>query len=179
MAHLHTGPGGHDTTVSALVFMEDPARLLVHFHRKLDVWLQPGGHVEHDENPWQAVIRELREEAGYEIDQLEVLHPFTPVQGLEHDNQHPTPAILNTHEIGGSGHWHSDLSFVFVAASEPRHAPAEGESTQLRWVEIAGIDEAQVTPDLAKIAKAVAANVLPSWIRVPAVDWSLETWRGR
>lgn len=178
MAHLHTGPDGHDTTVSALIFREQPTRLLVHFHRKLDVWLQPGGHVEHDENPWQAVIREIHEETGYEVDQLEVLHPFAPLQSLVHDNQHPTPAILNTHEIG-TGHWHSDLSFVFVAASDPRHPPAQGESTELRWVELAEIDAAGVMPDLATIAKAVAADVLPSWIRLPAADWLLETWRGR
>lgn len=179
MAHLHTGPGGHDTTVSALVFRASPTRLLVHWHRKLDRWLQPGGHVEHDENPWQAVVRELREEAGYDVDQLDVLHPFPPLAGLTHDNQHPTPAILNTHEIG-RGHWHSDLSFVFVAADEPRHAPADGESRQLTWLEVSKMPGHEgVSSDLATIAAAVAHDVLPTWERTPATRWPLETWAGR
>lgn len=177
MPHLHTGPDGHDSTVSALVFQESPTRLLVHWHRKLGRWLQPGGHVEHDENPWQAVIRELREEAGYDADQLEVLTPTPPLVGLTHDSQHPTPAILNTHEIG-TGHFHSDLSFVFVAAVQPRHLPVDGESRELRWLTVTSLrDIANVSEDLSIIAEALARDVLPGWHRTPAADWLLETWR--
>lgn len=174
MAHLHTGPGGHDSTVSALVFRGD--ELYVHWHRKLERWLQPGGHVDHDENPWQAVVRELREEAGFDVDQLDVLHPFPRIEGLTHDHLHPTPAVVNTHQIG-TGHWHADLTFVFVTDDDPRHPPAAGESARVGWMRVAELADTEgVSSDLAAIATAVSAHVLPHWLRIPAAQWSLETW---
>lgn len=69
MPHIHTEPGQHDLTVSAYIVRMDlpePA-IILHKHRKLNKWLQFGGHVEPHENPWQAVQREIREESGYEL----------------------------------------------------------------------------------------------------------------
>jgi 8-oxo-dGTP pyrophosphatase MutT (NUDIX family) len=40
-------------------------------HRKLGMWLPPGGHVEPGETPDEAVRREVREETGLEIDFVE------------------------------------------------------------------------------------------------------------
>ena len=60
MAHIHNEPGQHDLTVSAFIInvsdKENPKILLCR-HKKLGKLLQPGGHVELDENPWQAVLR--------------------------------------------------------------------------------------------------------------------------
>lgn len=53
-------------TASALVLL--PQReILVLYHRKLGVWLYPGGHVEATETPDEAVIREVREETGLDV----------------------------------------------------------------------------------------------------------------
>jgi len=41
-------------------------RIILHKHRKLNKLLQFGGHVELDETPWQAVLREIAEESGYD-----------------------------------------------------------------------------------------------------------------
>lgn len=37
-------------------------------HKKLDVWLQPGGHVEENETPEEAAIREAKEETGLDVE---------------------------------------------------------------------------------------------------------------
>ena len=84
MPHLHTQPHGHDVTISAWILRQFPSdgvrrqqwKALVHKHRKMNLWIQPGGHVEHTENPWQALAHELHEETGYSIDQLSVLQPW-------------------------------------------------------------------------------------------------------
>jgi len=39
-------------------------RVLLHYHRKLGLWLPPGGHVEHGELPDEAAVREVLEETG-------------------------------------------------------------------------------------------------------------------
>jgi 8-oxo-dGTP diphosphatase len=66
MAHIHTKPGQHDFTASAFIIRIDTPKpkVLLHMHKKLGVLLQPGGHIELNENPWQAVHHEIEEETG-------------------------------------------------------------------------------------------------------------------
>ncbi len=49
-------------TASALII--DEGKVLSVYHKKLGVWLYPGGHIEADENPEEALFREVREETG-------------------------------------------------------------------------------------------------------------------
>lgn len=52
-------------TASGLV-SDSRGRFLLHFHPKLGIWLPPGGHIEENEEPQDAVLREIREETGLE-----------------------------------------------------------------------------------------------------------------
>ena len=63
MAHIHEKI---DFTVAIFV-VHDRKVLLIH-HRRLDKWLPLGGHVELDEEPEQAALRETREESGFEVE---------------------------------------------------------------------------------------------------------------
>lgn len=63
MAHIHYAI---DFTVAIFV-VHDGKILLIH-HRKLNKWLPLGGHVELDEDPEQAALREAREESGLEVE---------------------------------------------------------------------------------------------------------------
>ena len=42
--------------------------ILLHFHPKVKMWLPPGGHIELNEDPNQAVIREVYEETSIEVE---------------------------------------------------------------------------------------------------------------
>lgn len=89
---------------------------VLHLHRRLARWLQPGGHVEAGEHPAAAALRESGEETG-----LALAHPRgAPV--LVHVDVHP--AAL--------GHRHLDLRYLLVA-SDGEFDPAPGESRDVRW----------------------------------------------
>ena len=96
--------------------------VLALFHRKLQRWLQPGGHMElSDQSAFEAALREAREESG--LDDLQALSQ--------------SPIDLDIHIIPARGqeleHAHYDIRYAFVAA-DPTSARRSEESTGLRWL---------------------------------------------
>jgi len=147
MPHIHTGPNQHDLTVTAYIVKIDSSepKALLHMHKKLNILLPIGGHVELNETPWQATAHELAEESGYELDQLRVLQPFSRIHKMTNAVLHPYPLSLNTHDIPG-GHYHTDIEYGFITSEEPRMNVGEGESVDLRWVTRSELDA--LGPDL-------------------------------
>jgi 8-oxo-dGTP pyrophosphatase MutT (NUDIX family) len=124
---------GH-LTGSAFVLSADGARVLLLHHRKLDRWLQPGGHADPGERRGEDVaLREAREETG--LDGL-ALHPSAP-----------RPLDVDVHRIparhGEPAHEHLDLRYLVLApgGASPRHRSEE--SRDLRWF---GWAEAEALP---------------------------------
>ncbi len=139
MAHIHTGEGQHDATVSFLIvrkFDEDEQyRVLFHRHKRTGLVAACGGHIELDEHPWAAAMRELAEEAGYEPGQVYVLQPYGSLRTVEGATVHPLPVISWTAAYPGEpGHFHTDLLYALSTGEDPAHAPGEGESTELLWL---------------------------------------------
>jgi 8-oxo-dGTP pyrophosphatase MutT (NUDIX family) len=54
-------------TVYIVAKINNKPKILLHQHKKLHIWLGIGGHVEQNENPYEAAIREVKEETGLEI----------------------------------------------------------------------------------------------------------------
>lgn len=104
-----------DFTVAVFVVHED--RVLLHFHQKLDRWLPPGGHVEPNELPDEAAVREVLEETGVACiltggTRMQYDDPALPVQLV-------TPAGIQLEQIG-PGHQHIDLIYFATGApAEP------------------------------------------------------------
>ena len=175
MAHLHTGPGEHDLTVSAYVVIWDAVpRVLVHRHRVHGVLLQCGGHVELGETPWAAVAHELAEETGFTLGELDVLQPrplAVPVVGAV---AHPVPFCFETHPIGRD-HFHTDLGYALVARAEPVGGPDAGESQDLRWLTLdqlrAEVAAGDGLNDVAEVYAAIVAEA-SAWHRIPATDFA-------
>lgn len=101
-------------TGSALIVDRDGLILLR--HKRLGIWLQPGGHVDGNEWPFEAAVREATEETG-----LPTRHHF----------DEPLLFHVDAHD-GGRGHRHLDLRYVLAA---PREQPRPGpdESQACRW----------------------------------------------
>ncbi len=178
MGHIHTGQGEHDLTVSAFIVRETDGTslLLVHRHKSLGLLLQPGGHVELDEHPWAALLREIVEETGYDLAQLRVLQPPLRMRGpVGRAVLHPQPVSVLTVDIDRDGtHRHTDLGFAFLADGEPAGCPAEGEQTELRW---ASADElatlADMPPNAREVAGFVIGRVRTEWEPVPIDEFAL------
>ena len=168
MSHIHDKFGQHDHTVSAYIIRTDfdEPKALLHLHKKTGLWLHIGGHIELDETPWQALEREILEESGYEIRQLELLQPKERMRTLGRGVLHPQAISHNTHPYGGDpGHYHSDLMYAFVANDKPLHPIGEDESSVQYWVgrsELGDAKYSQVKDEIIFILNVC----LPTWERV-------------
>jgi 8-oxo-dGTP pyrophosphatase MutT (NUDIX family) len=115
---------GH-LTGSAIVVSADGAQVLLLHHRKLNRWLQPGGHADRGESTGEEVaLREAREETG--------------VEGLSLHPAAPRPLDVDVHDIPARGeepaHEHLDLRYLVSAPSNAGLSPRMEELQALRWV---------------------------------------------
>ena len=115
---------GH-LTGSAITVSADGARVLLLHHRKLDRWLQPGGHGDPGETTGEQVaLREALEESG--------------IEGLALHPRAPRPLDVDVHDIPARGsepaHQHLDLRYLVVAPESARLRPELAELNEIRWV---------------------------------------------
>lgn len=103
-------------TGSAIV-VDGDGRVLLHRHKRLGVWLQPGGHVDPGETCEQAAVRETAEETG-------VASRLDP---------RARPLHVDVHD-GPRGHLHLDVRYLLRAPAGAVPDPAPGESPHVRFV---------------------------------------------
>ncbi len=171
MPHIHTESGQHDLTTTAFIIRRDGDSVvgLVHKHKKLGLLLPVGGHVELHETPWAAVVHEVAEESGYDMEQLMVLQPKVRIRTMDGVKTHPVPLFLQTHEFKkNADHFHVDIGFLFIAQDLPTKLPAEGESSELLWLtneEIKARKE-EMPEDIAQIYDFCLTTALSEWEEV-------------
>ena len=117
----NTWAPGH---ITGSAFIVDPARrvLLLHHHRKLDRWLQMGGHDNGELDAAQTALREAREESG-----LQRLRLDDPLRVLDVD-VHEIPARKDE-----PAHMHLDVRFLVLAEGDEPLRIDVVESKALRW----------------------------------------------
>ncbi|HTT87545.1 MAG TPA: NUDIX domain-containing protein [Acidimicrobiales bacterium] len=114
---------------------------ILHLHKRLHRWMQPGGHLDPDEAPWEAALRESQEETG-----LALRHPRGGPR-LIHVDVHPA----------ATGHTHLDLRYLLLAPDRDP-APPPGESPEARWY---GWEEALALADPALVGALEVARRQP------------------
>ncbi len=130
-------------TASAFVLSPAGDELFLIHHRKLGLWLQPGGHVEPgDDDALAAARREVREEVGLRDAPL---HPACP--GLFDLDIHPIPAHKEE-----PPHEHFDVRFLFRAPDKAA-VQATDEVTGGRWVKLAEIADAGSDDSVLRAAR--------------------------
>ena len=121
-----------DTThVTASGIVVGPRGTALHLHRRLGIWLQPGGHIDAGETPDVAALREATEELG-----LTVTHPAAGPRLLH----------IDVHEAA-YGHVHLDLRYLLLGVDEDPQPPP-GESPEARWY---SWDEALAVADVGLV----------------------------
>ena len=104
------------THVTASSIVVSARGLILHKHKRLGIWLQPGGHIDPGETPADAALRECVEETGLLA---------------EHFGGTPMLVHVDTHD-GPRGHYHLDFRYLLAAPDEDPNPP-EGESQDVRW----------------------------------------------
>ncbi|HZI31515.1 MAG TPA: NUDIX domain-containing protein [Candidatus Binatia bacterium] len=118
MAHIHEKI---DFTVAIFIVNEEKI-LLIH-HRKLDKWLPLGGHIELDEDPEQAALREAKEESGLDVELLGERPPTTSpgTRALIAPRFLDIHRINDTHEHIGMIYWARPKNGTVSLAAEEHH----------------------------------------------------------
>ncbi len=130
MAHIHEKI---DFTVAIFVVEKD--RVLLIHHRKLDKWLPLGGHVELDEDPEQAALREAKEESGLDVELLGERQPTTGpgTRALI------APRFLDIHRISDS---HEHIGMIYWARPKNGNVTlAHDEHHDIRWCSEGELEE--------------------------------------
>ena len=119
-------------------------RVLLTHHRKLDRWLQLGGHVDGEADLAAAALREAREESG--LARLRLVSPE-----IFDVDRHRIPARGAEPE-----HWHFDVRFLIEADPAEPLAVSSDESKDLAWVRLEEV--ARLNPD-ESLARMVRKTV--------------------
>jgi ADP-ribose pyrophosphatase YjhB (NUDIX family) len=130
-----------DFTVATFVVMAD--RILLLWHRKLQMWLPPGGHIEPNELPDDAAVREVAEEAGIEV-------TLVGERGVAVDQprQLVRPSGIQLESIY-PGHEHIDLIYVAVPVDPARSEVVRNEESEaIGWFTRAELVERGVTAEV-------------------------------
>lgn len=131
-------PDGHITASAWVLSPNRTAALLIH-HKKLNRWLQLGGHVENDQSIQDAACREAQEESG--IIDLQLID-----KGLFDIDIHLIPARKNY-----PSHYHYDCRFIFQSTT--LRFVVNDESHNLAWVSIAEITEEVADKSIIRMAR--------------------------
>lgn len=142
-------------TSSAIVFNQAGQVLLVH-HNKIGLWLYPGGHVDPNEDPAEAALREVAEETGIKAE-IVAPEPFThpAVRSVP-----PPFAIIEMDIEDRKVGPHRHIDFVYVCRTDDDTISAQLEEVaQAAWF------------DAAAVAGLATPAELPSLIAQAANHW--------
>ena len=116
---------------TATGFVVDGSRTILHWHKRLQQWMPPGGHIEADEDPVQAVLREIREETGLESEVISTRDsvPFA------YPEQLPPPYTILVEDIPGPGEPHKHIDMIYFCRVVDGAKRLAADPT-LRWVEL-------------------------------------------
>jgi 8-oxo-dGTP pyrophosphatase MutT (NUDIX family) len=114
-------------------FVAQNGRTALHWHR-LGRWLPPGGHIEQNEDPLQAVVREVREEIGLDVEVI----PTAAAYRYSGPPQLPVPATIAIYDLADGDrqvrehHQHIDL--VYFTRPRAANATPATDRDEAAWL---------------------------------------------
>jgi 8-oxo-dGTP pyrophosphatase MutT (NUDIX family) len=140
----HFGPG--HITASCYIVDAERELLLLHHHRRLDRWLQMGGHVEPGESAGHAALREGSEESG--------LRDLTLIGGICDVDVHAIPAGK-----GEPDHHHFDVRYLARTRTPARITRDETESNALAWVPLAEAESRMNEAAASRVIRKIQSSI--------------------
>ena len=123
MPHIH-----EKIDYAADTYIVNGNTVLLRMHDKSGAWFPPGGHIELDEDPEEAAIREVKEEVGLQVELIGDRLPDLD----DAERELISPRYVNRHRINDT---HEHVSFIYFARSDSREIrPGPGEKeVEMRW----------------------------------------------
>ena len=143
MSHIHEKI---DFTVEVFIVCKN--KVLLRKHDKYGIWLSVGGHIELNEDPNEAALREVKEEVGLDVELIDT-RLFTPKD--EHHKELIAPVGLNRHKISDT---HEHISMIYFARCSSQKVIPEKETDEWKWCDREDVDKLEDIPeDVAYYAK--------------------------
>ncbi len=151
---------GH-LTASALVINRSSQVLLIH-HNGLKRWLQPGGHLNHNEEPESGARRELLEETG-----LGGQGEITLVHSPHSSTDNLLPFDVDTHDIPANQaksegeHKHHDFQYIYQLDHKNAQPIVlqEEEVAKYKWVSFDQLASGEYGKRLSRVAEKLRASL--------------------
>jgi|SRR3989344_696931 len=145
MAHIH-----EKIDFTAEVFIVHKDRVLLRVHDKFHRWFSVGGHVEPDEDPNEAAVREVKEEVGLDV-QLWAGNQKAHFKREGFMELIP-PIALNRHRVT-STHEHVTLVYFATAKSDVILLSETEKTSDCRWFAEDQLANADLDPHILHFAK--------------------------
>ncbi len=147
MSHIHDKI---DFTATGLIVHEN--KILMRFHDKYKQWLGVGGHIELDEDPAEAMLREVKEESGLDV---EILGGQSKVM-FDGSIDVALPSFINRHRVG-ENHEHVDSLYVVRPLTMEIQPQGEDQNDEVefRWMDSTDLDNPEfgINPRMVYYAK--------------------------
>ncbi|MDO8481916.1 MAG: NUDIX domain-containing protein [bacterium] len=153
MAHIH-----EKIDFTSEVFIVYKSKVLLRIHDKYHKWLSVGGHIELDEDPAEAAIREVKEEVGLNVALWNGNQRFfIDEPGVK---EIIPPVFLNRHRVSDT---HEHITFVYFAQSDTDQLSLSDDeiSDECRWFTKEELETIELAPNIRSYA-SLALDTLGS-----------------
>lgn len=121
------------------------------------MWIGIGGHVENDENPYEAVLRETKEETGLDIKIFTNLRKMKSIPSVV---EVPTPYMIKEEKIAKfekeMAHYHIDLIYFGTTKNPQKIKMENGE--KFGWFSQKEIENLNIDPDVEFVTSEIFKN---------------------
>lgn len=153
MSHVH-----EKIDFTSEVFVVHKNKVLLRVHDKMHIWLSVGGHIEPDEDPNEAAVREVKEEVGLDV------KLWSGDRKLSFDlggfKELIPPVSMNRHRVSAS---HEHITLVYFATSETDEIilSQTEKTSDCRWFAKEELAANDIKPHIRHLAK-LALDTLAS-----------------
>jgi 8-oxo-dGTP pyrophosphatase MutT (NUDIX family) len=146
---------------TATGFVVEGGRTILLWHQRLQQWMPPGGHIDPNEDPVQAVLREIHEETGIVAE----LIPTAERLAFEYPEQLPPPYTILLEDIPGPDEAHKHIDLIYFCRPIPGAVHEAADDPTLRWV-----DETELqTNEPLDVASCGVSAPVPEDVRTLAI----------